>query len=89
VARRAPRLLLVPGDVALAFTPGRGWHLLEGPVGWVEEQVRLSDEMDRRAGLLRLVPPLDELAERRTACRPGRGPCRRRHEHASERRTAG
>lgn len=32
----------------------------------------------------------DRTAEagRRTACRPGRGPCRRRHEHASGRRAA-
>jgi hypothetical protein len=83
MARRAPRVVVVPADVALAFTPERGWHLLDGPPGWLEEAVRRSDELD---GPQRAPAVVDELAARRTACRPGSGPCRRHHAHASTRR---
>jgi hypothetical protein len=34
------------------------------------------------------VAELTERSERQTNCRPGRGPCRRRHHHASVRRAA-
>jgi hypothetical protein len=77
----------VPVDLALVFTAGRGWHYEQAPPAWwLEEQERLlaADERPQRA--LSLVPP---LPVRVTPCRPGAGPCRRRHEHASERRAAG
>jgi hypothetical protein len=82
---KAQRIVAVPVDLALAFTAGHGWHYEQAPpTWWLEEQERLlaADEQPRA---LSLVPP---LSEPRTACRPGTGPCRRRHEHASERRSA-
>jgi hypothetical protein len=84
---KAPRVVAVPVDLALVFTSGRGWHYEPAPPAWwLEEQERLLavDEQPRAA--LSLVPP---LSEPRTACRPGSGPCKRRHEHASGRRAAG
>jgi hypothetical protein len=83
---RPQRIVAVPVDLALVFTPGRGWHYEQAPPAWwMEEQERqlAADEQPRAA--LTLVRP---LSEPRTACRPGSGPCRRRHEHASERRSA-
>jgi hypothetical protein len=83
---RPQRLVAVPVDLALAYTAARGWHLEEAPPSWwMEEQDRLlaADEPHRP---LSLVPPLSMAG---TACRPGSGPCRRRHEHASPRRVAG
>jgi hypothetical protein len=85
---RAARVLLVPTEVALAFTAERGWHTLPAlPPGW-EDAAEAQLEADHRrwaAPALSLVPALPVVV---TACRPGAGPCRRRHEHASARRTS-
>lgn len=76
--------MAVPVDLALAFVPGRGWHFEQAPPAWwLDEQEQLLLADDRPQARLSLVPPLRVPA---TPCRPGSGPCRRRHEHASERR---
>jgi hypothetical protein len=81
---RPQRVVAVPVDLALVFTPGRGWHYEQAPPGaWFAEQEALLVADERPQPVLRLVPPLPVPA---TACRPGSGPCRRRHEHVSERR---
>lgn len=84
--RREPRLLLVPTQVSLAFTADRGWHAIPSPAPWfldeAEEQLA-RDELP--------VQPLHLVVTLRrevTACRPGSGQCRRRHQHASQRRAA-
>lgn len=77
----------MPVDLALVFTAGRGWHYSDAPPAWwfdQQEQLLAADERPPRA--LSLVPSLPAPV---TACRPGRGPCRRRHEHASQQRAAG
>jgi hypothetical protein len=85
VASRAPLLIPVPGPVAMAFTAARGWHFLDSvpPAWWLEDQEALTDAPLRPVTVL-----ADVRASRqaRTSCRPGSGPCRRRHEHASARR---
>jgi hypothetical protein len=53
------RLVAVPVDLALVFTPGRGWHYEPAPPEWwFEEQERLLAADDRPHGGLSLVPPL-------------------------------
>jgi hypothetical protein len=86
-ALRPPRLVAVPVDLALVYDRVRGWHYQQAPPAWWldEQEALLAADERPRAGLT-LVPP---LPMRTTACRPGSGPCRRRHEHASERRAAG
>jgi hypothetical protein len=84
---RPQRIVAVPVDLALAFTAGRGWHVEQAPPAWwLEEHERLLAADERPRTALSLVPPLRVPV---TACRPGSGPCRRRHEHSSERRAAG
>lgn len=81
---RAQRVVAVPVDLALVFDAARGWHYEQAPPGWwfdEQEALLAADEPPQPA--LRLVPPLPET---RTACRPGSGPCRRRHDHMSQRR---
>jgi hypothetical protein len=81
MARRQPVTVLVPHECALAYD-GRSWKLLPAPPAWwLEEQEELHSREELPA--LSLVPP---LPRRTTACRPGSGPCARRHEHASRRR---
>ncbi len=74
-------------EVALAFDGRRGWHLiLPPPPLWLLEQEELLEADEERLyahPTLALVPPLPPV---RTSCRPGRGPGRRRHEHAGQRR---
>lgn len=93
--RRAREVLVfVPSEVAWAFTADRGWHVIASPPAWwLEQQAEVLDEEaggpprtgGRRAvaARLQLVPALQQP---RTACRPGPGPCMRRHEHTSRRR---
>lgn len=80
---RPPLVLLVPAQTALVYDRS-GWHLEYAPPQWWldAQDERVADD-ERRRGVLTLVPPLQR---RTTACRPGAGPCRRRHEHASQRR---
>jgi len=88
VTRARVQLVPVPGETCLAFTAERGFHLLApAPAWWWEEQEqRLVEDEERLARpALALVPP---LSSPRTSCRPGRGPCGRRHAHASERRAS-
>lgn len=81
---RPQRIVVVPVDLALVFDAVRGWRYEQAPpAGWFEAHERLLVDDERPQGVLSLVPPLPTP---RTACRPGRGPCRRRHEHASARR---
>lgn len=79
------RLVFVPAQVALVFD-GRSWSLLPAPPQWwLDEQDDHHEQDLQPAGSLTLVPPWQP---RVTACRPGSGPCRRSHQHASERRSA-
>lgn len=76
-------MIAVPVDYALVFDGIRGWHYATAPPAWwMDEQVRLL-ELDEHHRHTALVPAPEGG---RTACRPGRNPCRRRHEHASGRR---
>jgi hypothetical protein len=82
----AQRLL---SDIALAFTPELGWHYVQAPPDWwwqLQEDLLEADAAPRAR--LSLVPALPALEPRVTSCRPGSGPCRRHHEHASARRSA-
>lgn len=83
---RPARIVAVPVDLALVFDGVRGWHYATAPPAWwMDEQGRLL-ELDEVPRHLVLVPaPAPAPEARRTACRPGRGPCRRRHEHAGGR----
>lgn len=81
MARPGRQLVLVPTDVAWAYTAAAGWHPLTVPPAWWLEERDAGQEPPRAA--LRLVP---DLPVARTSCRPGSGPCRRRHEHVSQRR---
>jgi hypothetical protein len=86
-ASRRQRVVAVPVDLALVFTAARGWHYEQAPPEWwLEEQERLLAADERPHAVLSLVPPLPVPV---TSCRPGSGPCRRRHEHTSARRAAG
>ena len=84
-----------PDDVMLVFD-GSGWHLEPAPpVGWFEAMEDLLERDELRAREV-LVPALAEVrhlpclpaAGRGSSCRPGPGPCRRPHVHASGRRAA-
>lgn len=84
---RPQRVIAVPVDLALVYSAARGWHYEDAPAaGWLDWQEHLLELDQEPRGVLTLVPP---LRERRTACRPGSGPCRRRHEHVGRRRTSG
>jgi hypothetical protein len=98
----AQRVVAVPVDLALVYDRVRGWHYETAPPAWwFEEQERLlAADAGRDIGAknlsrdvtpavrpqerLSLVPP---MPVRVTPCRPGSGPCRRRHEHSSSRRS--
>lgn len=81
---RPQRVVVLPVDLALVYD-GQEWRYEDAPPAWwFEEQERLH-AFDERPQL-HLVPPLEV---RTTPCRPGRGPCHRRHEHGSARRAAG
>jgi hypothetical protein len=81
---RPQRLVAVPVDLALVFDAAGGWRYEPAPPEWwFEAQEALLAADERPQAALSVVPPLPVAA---TACRPGRGPCRRRHEHASQRR---
>jgi hypothetical protein len=85
--RRPQRLVAVPVDLALVFDAAGGWRYeLAPPEWWFAEQEAVLAADERPQAVLSVVPPLLVAV---TACRPGRGPCRRRHEHASARRVAG
>ena len=92
------RLVLVPAQIAIVFD-GRSWSLRPAPPQWwLDDQEELHEANARPWGDLSAVPDLDRLCHqtqtagvasetpRTTPCRPGRGPCRRSHEHASGRR---
>lgn len=80
-------MVVLPVDLALVYDLAGGWRYETAPsYAWLEEQEALLAADDRPRAGLSLVPP---LPARMTACRPGSGPCRRRHEHASQRRIAG
>jgi hypothetical protein len=82
---RKPLVLFVPAETALVYDHA-GWRIVQRPPQWwLDEQDEQIRQDEQPAGRLRLVPPYEG---RWTACRPGRGPCRRRHEHASRRRGA-
>lgn len=88
---RDARVLAVPVDQALAYTAARGWEVLSAPPAWwLEEHERLLEQdvdVERlRAGSVRALTLVPDVPEPPTSCRPGSGPCRRRHEHTSERR---
>lgn len=84
--------VLLPVDLALAFTPERGWHYLAAPPTWwlaQQEQLLEDDERAREVTLLQamyVAESADSAGVRVTSCRPGSGPCRRAHEHGSARR---
>jgi hypothetical protein len=90
----APTRMLT--DVALAFTADRGWHYAPVPPDWwfdlqddlLEQDAPLIPSNRGPVRALSLVPDLPAASVQATACRPGTGPCRRRHEHASIRRVA-
>lgn len=90
-ARRRPQptprprhVVAVPLDYAPVFDGVRGWHYQPAPPAWwLAEQETLLEADERPAPALELVPPLQVP---RTSCRPGPGPCRPRHEHASPKR---
>jgi len=81
VPRPARQLVLVPTDVAWAYTAAAGWHPLTVPPAWWLEEREAGQEPAR--ALLTLVPDLPVPA---TSCRPGTGRCRREHVHVSRRR---
>jgi hypothetical protein len=84
VAVKPQRVVAVPVDLALVFDAAGGWRYEQAPPEWwFAEQEALLAADERPQGVLSVVPPLPVP---RTACRPGSGPCRRRHEHVSERR---
>lgn len=76
--------MAVPVDLALVYDRARGWHYEDAPpAGWLDWQEQLHEIDDAPQAVLSLVPALPRRA---TSCRPGSGPCRRRHEHVSARR---
>lgn len=84
--RRAPSVVLVPAQCAIVYD-GRSWSIQAAPPSWwLEDQEELLEVDERPHATLALVP---SLPEQRTACRPGPGPCRRRHDHGSVRRAGG
>lgn len=86
---RDARVLAVPVEQALSFTAARGWEVLSAPPAWWLDEQELLIERDVEAERMRPVTVLSDVRHARgpaTACRPGSGPCRRRHEHASRRR---
>jgi len=86
VARPARQVVLVPSEVAWTYTAAAGWRTITTPPGWwLTEQEELLAADERRRSL-RLVQALAPVPGRVTSCRPGRGPCRRGHEHAPSRR---
>lgn len=77
---------MVPSEVTWTYTRARGWHpITRPPAWWLAEQEELLAAYERRRSL-RLVPALAPVPGRVTSCRPGGGPCRRHHDHASARR---
>jgi hypothetical protein len=79
---RSASVVLVPHDCVIVYD-GRGWSILPAPPRWwLDAHEELHDRDTQPAGVLSLVPP---WRPRTTACRPGAGPCRRRHLHASQR----
>jgi hypothetical protein len=80
------RLVVLPVDLALVFTAGRGWHYEPAPPAWwIEEQEALTAADGQPQVVLSLVPALTVPVK---SCRPGSSGRRRRHEHMSRRRTA-
>jgi hypothetical protein len=80
------RTVIVPTDLALVYD-GTGWHFAEPgqvpPQWWLEmTEPEIADASEMAAS------PGPVMVARRTNCRRGNGPCRRRHEHASSRRAA-
>lgn len=80
------RTVVIPRDLAIVFD-SQGWHFAEPgeiPPGWFLDLLdpEVADAPERSA------EPVEVPILLRTSCRPGRGPCRRRHEHASWRRVA-
>ncbi len=77
---------MVPSEVTWTYTAAAGWQAITTPPEWwLAEQEELLAADERRRSL-RLIPALAPVPGRVTSCRPGSGPCRRRHEHASSRR---
>jgi hypothetical protein len=73
-------VVAVPVDYALVFDAAHGWRYQSAPPGWwfAEQETLLEQEEERDVPVLTLVPAPQGP---RTSCRPGRGPCRRQHEH--------
>jgi hypothetical protein len=78
-----PRTVLVPTDLPLVYD-GAGWRFGEVPPDWWLELT--EPEIADAAETVAAAPVVIEV--RRTSCRPGTGPCRRRHKHASRGRAA-
>lgn len=80
---KRPRTIIVPKDLALVYD-GKTWRLCEPPPEWwlvmTEPEVADAPESFPSPAGTGL------LTTRQTSCRPGRGPCRRHHVHASPRR---
>ena len=86
VASPARQVVMVPSEVTWTYTAAAGWRpITMPPAWWLAEQEELLAADERRRSL-RLAPALAPLPGRATSCRPGSGPCWRRHEHASSRR---
>lgn len=72
------RTILVPTQVAIVYEAG-GWRFGEVPPRWWLEMTEpeVADAPERPLSAPGVAPT------RWTSCRPGHGPCRRRHEHSS------
>jgi hypothetical protein len=93
VAKTRHEVLYVPADLAIAFTVEKGWHYLPVPAAWWFEQQADLLEADLRAlvaaqRLSARSEPVARASVPVTSCRPGSGPCGRRHEHQGAGRTA-
>lgn len=77
------RTLLVPTQLAIVVEPGGIRFAAPPPQWWLE----LMEPEVADAPQSAVEPPV-VLDTRRTSCRPGQGPCRRRHDHTSPRRAA-
>lgn len=76
--------MVVPVDLALVYDAARGWRYEQAPPAWwLEEMEALTAADACPPAALSLVPALPQPS---TSCRPGSGPCRRRHEHTGRRR---
>lgn len=76
--------VMVPVETGLVFDPRTGnWRIDAVPPAWFLELTDGGNDDPLPSCLADLDQP-----EPASSCRPGRGPCRRRHPHASARRAA-